>query len=77
MNANGKGNVAKGVQPPAETQRAVRKLIAEGGEFSAASALGISRQTLARVGCGLSVNRMTLKGVQEFFSRGVAKGAAA
>lgn len=64
---------SKGVEPSAKTQRAVRRLVKAQGEFSTANAIGISKQTLARVASGMSVNKTTLAVVEAY----VAKGAVA
>lgn len=72
MNEQDKPNNPKGILPPVETQEAVRALVLSRGEFGAANALKISRQTLARVGCGLSVQRSTLGVVEAYLARGAA-----
>lgn len=70
--ANVKRYGPKGVSAPVETQRAVKRLMEAQGEFAAANALGVSRQTIARLAGGMSVHRLTLKGVQDFFLKGAA-----
>ena len=54
----------KGIKPPPEIQRAVLALIEEVGENAAAERLVISRQTMARIAGGMSVNRSTVGAVR-------------
>ena len=55
---------AKGIVPPDDVIAAVAALVKAEGECSVASRLGVSVQTLARVGSGMTVNRTTILAVR-------------
>ncbi len=50
----------KGAPPTEAVQAAVRKLVEDRGEEAAIVHLGLSRQTIARLAGGLSVQRATV-----------------
>jgi hypothetical protein len=50
----------KGVAPSEAVQAEVRRLVEDRGEVAAMAHLGLSRQTIARLAGGMSVQRATM-----------------
>jgi hypothetical protein len=51
---------SKGIPAPSDVKEAVKRLVEKDGEGAAAKRLDMSKQTIARILGGLSVNRSTL-----------------